>query len=52
MKKWFNFNLIKKLDETNKYSIVIIGPVNEDLEDMIDEYDFWKMYIFLGMKKI
>ena len=40
VEKWFSFNLIKKLDETNKYSIVIIGPVNEDLEDMIDEYDF------------
>lgn len=50
VEKWFDFNLIKKLDETNKYSIVIIGPVNEDLEDTIDEYDFENVY-FLGMKK-
>lgn len=50
VENWFNFNLIKVLDKTNKYSIVIIGHVNEELEDLIDEYDFENVY-FLGIKK-
>ncbi len=47
---WFDFDLIKKIDESNKYNIVIIGKINEDLLDNIEDYEFQNVK-FLGPKK-
>ena len=42
--------MIKKIDESNKYNIIIIGKVNEDFLDDIEDYEFENVK-FLGPKK-
>lgn len=47
IESWFDFNLISILDKTNKYSIVLIGKTNENINQQ--SYNFNNVY-FLGPK--
>lgn len=46
---WFDFNLIKRIDETNKYNIILIGRVNDSLKKEIRLMKFRNVF-FLGIK--
>lgn len=48
IEKWFDFELINSLDKSNKYNIVLIGNVGNELN--YDDYNLKNVY-FLGPKQ-